>query len=249
MGKVTLEICVDTLDDAVTAETAGADRIELCSSLESGGLTPSIGLVRHAVDCDVPVFAMIRPRAGDFYYSDSDLTCMLSDVEILREAGVSGFVFGALNAQNELHVPVLEKLLSACNGMPATLHRAFDHCRDPMQSLDVAIQLGFDRILTSGASATVISGMPLLAQLFARAGERIIIMPGGGVTPITARQLLDNLPVSEIHSSCKSPVATSQNACSDVNVGRVDVGERFCTDAAIVREMQAILGSGPDALH
>ena len=243
MGKVTLEVCVDSLEDAFISRDAGADRIELCCSLETGGLTPSIGLVRNILFSDIPVFAMIRPRAGDFIYPESEVTCMLTDIECLRESGVSGFVFGALDSQNNLDERSLEKLISACKGLPTTLNRAFDLSSDPIQSLEVAIQLGFDRILTSGASASVTTGLPLLIRLFEKANNRIIIVPGGGVTPATVEDLLDNLPVREIHASCKSLVPAERNNSAGVNVGRNDMQERFSTDPGILKKLLNIINS------
>jgi copper homeostasis protein len=237
MSTIRLEVCVDTLDDAVTAIDAGAHRIELCSALEIGGLTPGTGLVRNVVSNDTPVFAMIRPRGGDFIYSQGDVDCMLADIEHLRENGISGFVFGALNADQNLDANSLEKMIAACNGLPATLHRAFDFCQDPMQSLDVAIQLGFDRVLTSGAAASVVEGLPLLKKLFAAARDRIVIMPGGGVTPETARMLVDELPLGELHASCKSPVIDASIRDCTVNVGRNAPQQRYRTDPDVLREL------------
>jgi copper homeostasis protein len=241
MSKITLEVCVDTLDDVLTAASAGAQRIELCSSLETGGLTPSIGMARNAASCGVPVFAMIRPRAGDFDYSKTDIECMLSDIEFFQEAGISGFVFGALNSKGDLDERNLAKLITACNGMPATLNRAFDLCRDPIESLEIAVRMGFDRILTSGASVTVSSGLPLLEKLFAMASDRIIIIPGGGVTPASVGKLLDNLPIREIHASCKRLIPAKPTSSSDVNVGRSDVQDRFATDPGILGELLSII--------
>jgi len=243
MSKIILEVCVDAPDDAVTAASAGADRLELCASLETGGLTPSGGLVRGAKSCDVPLFAMIRPRAGDFHYSEAEISCMLADIENLQECGVSGFVFGALDSQRNLAEKPLERLIAACNGMPATLHRAFDLCSNPLQTLDLAVQLGFERILTSGASSSVSSGLPLLEKLFAKADERIIIVPGGGVTPATVTSLLDHLPIREIHASCKSRVSTRRKTSPDVNIGRNDMQERFHTDSKILGELLDVIHS------
>ena len=173
MASITLEVCVDTLDDAVASRQMGASRIELCSALELGGLTPSYGLVKNAAAARIPAFAMIRPRAGDFVYSDPEVECMLTDIGCLREAGVSGFVFGALDSQDNLDESTLTRLIAACKGLPATLNRAFDFSADPIHALDVAIELGFDRILTSGASASVSTGLPLLSKLFERAKDHI----------------------------------------------------------------------------
>lgn len=247
MSKITLEVCVDTLDDVLTAASAGAGRIELCSSLETGGLTPSIGMARNAADCGIPVFAMIRPRAGDFVYSKLDIDCMLSDIQCLQEAGISGFVFGALDSHGDLDERNLTSLIAACNGMPATLNRAFDLCRDPIESLEVAVRIGFDRILTSGASATVSSGLPLLKALFTKANDRIIICPGGGVTPTSVGKLLVQLPLREIHASCKRLIAAKPMNSSDVNIGRSDAHNRFGTDPDILGELLSIINPASKA--
>ena len=243
MGAIILEVCVDTLDDANAAREAGAGRIELCSCLELGGMTPSYGLVKNAIHSDIPLFAMIRPRAGDFVYSRAELVCMVSDIECLQELGVSGFVFGALDASNNLDEPALEQLISACNGLPTTLNRAIDLSADPMNSLQVAIQLGFERVLTSGAATSVVTGLPVLAKLSAMAEDQIIIMPGGGVTPETVDELLAALPVREIHASCKKPVVIDREAGVEVNVGRVDERVRYHTDPEAVRNLLEIINS------
>lgn len=247
MSKIILEVCVDTIDDALAAASAGAQRIELCSSLETGGLTPSTGMARNVASCDAPVFAMIRPRAGDFDYSKSDIECMLTDIECLQEAGISGFVFGALDSQGNLHERHLTKLIAACNGMPATLNRCFDLCRDPMDALEGAIRMGFDRILTSGSSATASSGLALLRELFTKANDRIIIVPGGGVTPASVVNLLDNLPLSEVHASCKSLLAAKPTSSSAVNVGRSEPQGRFSTDPKIVTELLGIINPASES--
>lgn len=243
MDPIILEVCVDSLTDANAAKEAGAGRIELCSSLELGGLTPSYGLASNAIPSDVPVFAMIRPRAGNFSWSRAELDCMISDIECLRELGVSGFVFGALDSRNNLDEAALEQLLSACNGLPATLNRAVDLSADPIDSLQVAIQLGFDRILTSGGSTSVIAGLPVLAKLFAIAEDKIIIVPGGGVTPETIDELLAALPIREIHASCKKPVVIDRAASVEVNVGRIDEQIRYQTDPEAVRKLLDTINS------
>ncbi len=243
MGAIVLEVCVDSLDDANAARQAGAGRIELCSCLELGGLTPSYGLVKNTIHTDITLFVMIRPRAGDFVYSRAELDCMVSDIECLQELGVSGFVFGALDSSNNLDEPALEQLISACNGLPATLNRAIDLSAAPMNSLQVAIQLGFERVLTSGAATSAVTGLPVLAKFFALAEDKIIIVPGGGVTPETIDGLLDALPIREIHASCKKPVEIDREAGVEVNVGRIDEQVRYQTDPEAVRILLEIINS------
>jgi len=243
MGEIILEVCVDTADDAHAAREAGAGRIELCSCLELGGLTPSFGLVNNAIDSGSPLFAMIRPRAGDFIYSRTELDCMVGDIECLQESGISGFVFGALDSSNSLDEAALEKLISACNGLPATLNRAIDLSANPMESLQVAMQLGFERVLTSGAARSAVTGLAMLTKLFAIAEDQIIIVPGGGITPETIDGLLAALPIREIHASCKKPLVTDREAGVEVNVGRIDQQIRYQTDPEAVRILADIINS------
>jgi copper homeostasis protein len=243
MGAIILEVCVDTADDANAAREAGAGRIELCSCLELGGLTPSFGLVKNAIHSGIPLFAMIRPRAGDFVYSRMELACMAGDIECLQESGVSGFVFGALDSSNNLDERALERLISACNGLPATLNRAIDLSADPLESLQVAIRLGFERVLTSGAATSAVTGLAMLKKFLAIAEDQIIIVPGGGVTPETIDGLLAALPVREIHASCKMPVVTDREAGVVVNVGRVDEQVRYQTDPEAVRNLVDVINS------
>jgi copper homeostasis protein len=243
MGAIILEVCVDTPGDANVAREAGAGRIELCSCLELGGLTPSFGLVKNGIHPGIPLFAMIRPRAGDFIYSRTELDCMVGDIECLQELGVSGFVFGALDSSNNLDEPALEKLISACSGLPATLNRAIDLSADPIKSLEVAMQLGFERVLTSGAATSAVNGLAMLTKFFAIAEDQIIIVPGGGVTPETIDRLLATLPVREIHASCKKPLVIDRETGVEVNVGRVDEQVRYQTDPKAVRSLVDIINS------
>jgi copper homeostasis protein len=243
MGAIILEVCVDTVDDANAAREAGAGRVELCSCLELGGLTPSFGLVKNAIHSGIPLFVMIRPRAGDFVYSRTELDCMAGDIECLREVGVSGFVFGALDSSNNLDEPALEKLIAACSGLPAILNRAIDLSADPIKSLEVAMQLGFERVLTSGAATSAVNGLAMLTKFFAIAEDQIIIVPGGCVTPETIDELLAALPVLEIHASCKKPLVIDREAGVDVNVGRIDEQVRYQTDPEAVSNLVDILNS------
>ncbi len=199
-----IEICVDTAGCASAAAHAGADRIELCSALGLGGLTPSAGLMAAAAALPVPVRALIRPRDGDFRYDAADLAVMDDDITRAREAGLEGVVIGALTAENALDLTALERLAATAEGMGLTLHRAFDMCADPFDALEQAIALGFDHILTSGQALTVAEGIGRIAELTDRAGDRITIMPGGGVRPDGAADLLARSGVRAIHASCAS---------------------------------------------
>jgi len=196
-----LEVCVDSAAGLEAAVAGGADRIELCSALSLGGLTPSAGLMAQAGGVLPPVMAMIRPRAGDFVYSERDLETMASDIGTARQSGLSGVVLGASRPDGGLDLPVLGRLLRLAEGMDVTLHRCFDLVPDMGEALEQAIRLGFRRILTSGGEGTAEAGAARIAELVARAAGRISIMPGSGVTPANAG-MLKGLGIAEIHASC-----------------------------------------------
>jgi copper homeostasis protein len=201
-----LEVCVDSIDGVGAAVRGGADRIELCAALEVGGLTPSLGLMRAAADCGVPVFAMIRPRAGGFVYRPDDIAVMCADIAAARAAGMAGVVLGASLPDGRLDEGVLSALLAEAGGMGRTLHRCFDLVPDRSRALEQAVALGFDRVLTSGGAETADQGVAVLAALMEQTAGRIQIMPGAGISAQTAH-LLHGLPLREVHASCSMPVA------------------------------------------
>lgn len=201
MLPITLEVCVDTADGLAAAIAGGADRIELCAALALGGLTPSPGLMQIAGSCPVPVYAMVRPREGDFVFGPADITAMLADIAATRLAGLAGVVIGANRADGTLDLPVLQRLIEAAQGLDITLHRAFDLVPDMPAALEQVIALGIPRILTSGGARTAIDGAENLARLFEQAAGRIIIMPGAGITALSVVHL-QHLPLREIHASC-----------------------------------------------
>lgn len=199
--KKLLEICVDDPEGLAAALKGGADRIELCSSLDSGGLTPTAGLITQATLAQVPVYAMIRPRAGNFCFSALETKVMLYEIDAMRKAGLAGVVLGASTQDNRLDIALLQRLTVHAQGMGLTLHRAFDLTPDPFEALEQAIELGFERILTSGQKLKAIEGVDLLQQLVQRAAGRISIMPGSGVNAENAQKILSITGVHEIHSS------------------------------------------------
>jgi copper homeostasis protein len=201
VAEVVLEVCVDCAEGLEAAIAGGADRIELCAALAVGGLTPSRGLMQFAAGCGVPVFAMIRPRAGDFVFSKDDLAVMRSDIAAARAAGLAGVVLGASTPEGRLDETVLADLAGEASGMQMTLHRAFDLVPEIAEALDVAMKLGFDRVLTSGGAATVTDGLVRLRETFRLAEGRIGILPGSGVSADTV-SVLKGLPLREVHASC-----------------------------------------------
>ena len=188
------------MSDAVTAERAGAGRVELCANRLEGGTTPSIGLVRTTVaKVRLPVFVMIRPRGGDFLYTSDEIEVMLRDIEAAKGAGAHGIVGGALHANAAIDEDGTEALLEAAAPLPFTFHRAFDLTRDLHEALDTCMALGVARVLTSGGGATAWDGAGALRRLRLRAAERLTILAGGGVRSDHARQLIDHTGVCELH--------------------------------------------------
>lgn len=203
MARILLEVCVDSPAGLAEAVAGGADRVELCSALDLGGLTPSPGLMAAAARGPVPVMAMIRPRGGDFVWSPDDVAVMRADILAARQAGLRGVVIGASLPDGRLDRALLADLAGAAAGMDLTLHRAFDLVPDRDAGLEMAVDLGFRRILTSGGASTAPEGVSALARLMRRAAGRITIMPAAGIGAETAAMLCAALPgLTEAHASC-----------------------------------------------
>ncbi|WP_062209852.1 copper homeostasis protein CutC [Aureimonas sp. AU12] len=200
---VTLEICVDTPAGLAAAVAGGADRIELCAALSLGGLTPSAGLMHLAARVPIPVYAMIRPRAGSFVYDTQDVEAMRAEIRAVRAAGLAGVVFGASRADGTLDEAVLATLVAEAQGLGTTLHRAVDLVPDPLAAMETAIALGFERILTSGGALRAEEGTATLRALVSASNGRIAIMPGSGVRAANASAILAQTGASEIHASCR----------------------------------------------
>ncbi|MBB3146581.1 copper homeostasis protein [Phyllobacterium trifolii] len=202
--SILLEICVDSPGGLAAAITGGADRIELCSALELGGLTPTPGLIGQAAVSPIPIYAMIRPRPGNFVFGEADIDAMLREIDVMRTAGLAGVVFGANLTNGQLDHTTLERLVRQCGGLGVTLHRAFDLVPDLAEAINMAIELGFERILTSGRSLTALDGIDDLEATFELTAGRIKIMPGSGINIGNIGVLRDRIPLEEIHSSCAS---------------------------------------------
>lgn len=178
-----LEICANSFESALAAQQAGADRVELCTELAVGGLTPSFGLLEKVlVELTIPVHVLIRPRSGNFTYSEAEVDIMLRDIETCKELGCDGVVSGALENNFKIDIEITQQLREASGAMEFTFHRAFDWCPEPQLAIDLLQKNGVTRILSSGQQPTAFKGIKLLKELNDLANGQIQIMPGGGVT-------------------------------------------------------------------
>lgn len=205
-GRWLLEVCVGDPEGLDAAVAGGADRIELCSALELGGLTPSPGLLRRARGCPVPVHVLLRPRPGDFCYSPAELAALADDLEAVVDAGLDGVVLGVSRPDLTLDEAALAALVARAGELQKTLHRVFDLVPDRAAALETAVRLGFGRILTSGGASTAPEGAAELARLVRSARGRIILLAGGGVRAETV-PLLADAGITEFHASCSVPGA------------------------------------------
>jgi len=187
---------------AVAAQAGGAARIELCAHLEAQGLTPPPELLQAArATCGLPIMAMVRPRAGDFRLRPGDLDAMERDLERVLDQGADGVVLGCLLEDGRIDAAALERLVSRARGKPVTFHRAFDRTPDAVQALDLLAELGVARVLTSGHAATALAGAGELARLVRMAGERLVVLPGGGIRAHNVREVLRRTGCREVHSA------------------------------------------------
>ncbi|WP_312209296.1 copper homeostasis protein CutC [Pseudescherichia sp.] len=239
-----LEICCYSQASAETAQLNGADRIELCAAPKEGGLTPSHGvlrLVRETVT--IPVHPIIRPRGGDFCYTDDEFSAMLDDARLIQALGFPGLVIGVLEEDGSVDMPRMRQIMQAAEGMAVTFHRAFDMCRNPLEAIDKLADLGVSRILTSGQKASAEKGLSLITELKARSGAPII-MAGAGVRASNLHLFLD-AGVKEVHSSAgmwtPSPMRYRQQGLSMSSDAQSDEYLRYCVDGEMVAEMKAMI--------
>ncbi len=212
-----LEICAFNLPAALAAQRAGADRIEFCCGPEEGGVTPSAGLIRMAREkLRIPLYPIIRPREGDFLYSEEEFEVMLRDVGLCRGLGCDGVVIGMLLADGRVDRGRCARLVEAAYPMGVTFHRAFDRAADPFVALEVVIGIGCERILTSGQRPVAMEGAELLRELVRAADERIVIMPGSGVRASNIAELAARTGAVEFHTSAR---VAQRSAMEFVNGG------------------------------
>ena len=244
MSETLLECCVGSPLSAVNAELGGAARVELCSALELGGLTPSHGSIKLAREkTGIPLFVLIRPHGGGFHYNPIELDLMKNDITTARELGADGIVLGALREDGSIDSEASAGLIEAAAGASITFHRAFDSTPDPLAALETLCELGVDRILTSGRAPRAEDGTELLRRLQQAAADRIGILPGGGINHENCRQIIELSGAGEIHVGSAVCSSGSSPEAAGLGPGGSDTpaaaGE---TDPESVRKLLALLG-------
>ncbi len=241
MGKVRLEIAVDNPQAVLAAVNGGAERLELCASLADGGLTPSLGFVEWTLaNVSIPVHCMVRPRAGNFCYSTSELEIIANDVRAMRQAGAHGVVLGMLKPGHSVDVEAMRRLVEAARPMRLCFHRAFDMTADRRQALEDVIRCGAEVLLTSGGAVSLYAGAREVTRIVEQAAGRIEIMGGAGVRVKNAGELWRTVPVDTLHSSLRSPWREAAHAGPHA----ANMGSRDEEDIYTVREedVRAVLG-------
>ncbi|WP_419189549.1 copper homeostasis protein CutC [Stieleria marina] len=246
MTQLTLEVCIDSVQGALAAEAGGADRLELCGNLIQGGTTPSTGLIRSVLAATrLPVMVMIRPRGGSFCYNTDELETMFAEADSVLSESIPGIVIGSLTTDGDVDLPTCTRLCEMAGPRSVTFHRAFDHARDAETALQHLIELGIDRVLTSGQAPTAPQGIPLLRALIDQAANEIVVMPGCGIRAQNVRSVLAGTRATEIH--CSASTSQQLAACfwrTDVPMGSPNTPEgderiRRVTCQKTVREIRS----------
>ena len=237
------EVAVDSLESALTAHACGAHRIQLCADLGIGGITPSSGMIQLVIErLQIPVQVIIRPRRGDFLYSDAEFEVMRRDIEMAKSAGADGVVLGILRADGSIDLERTRTLTAAARPLSVTFHRAFDMCRDPLEALDRLISLGVDRLLTSGQEATAEAGIGLIRDLVERATGRIAIMPGAGINAGNIHRIAQETGAAEFHFSARETVGGPMHYRNPrLSIG--DADEEYLRRYASAERIRGIIGA------
>lgn len=235
-----IEVCVEGIDGFLAAQEAGADRVELCASLLEGGITPSFGVVAEAQRrARIPIHVIVRPRGGDFLYSDAEFQTMRADIATLRDLGVAGVVIGILTPEGEIDEARTKELVAAARPMAVTCHRAFDMTRDPDTALAALIRCGVDRVLTSGMRDTALEGLPILKRVVGAAHGKIKIMACGALDPNNIALVLRESGADELHFAAPKTVPSGMTHRNPhVGMGGTAIEREYqltLTDAEMVR--------------
>ena len=251
MNRLQLEVCVDSIGSAVSAERGGADRLELCSDLIVGGTTPCAVLYREIRRrVAIPIRVLIRPRFGDFCYSEEEFGLILGEIRLFRDLGADAVVIGCLRPDGTFDREQMKQAVDAAGPMEITCHRAFDVCRDPFEALDLLTDLGIGTVLTSGQKRSVSEGADLLAELVRRSAGKISVMPGGGVNAKVLRKLVPEVGAGVYHMSGKKIVESRmQYRSQEVSMGLPSLSEYeiWETDENAVRAARTVLDEFTEA--
>lgn len=237
-----IEICVDNVESAIVAQNAGADRVELCNNLPEGGTTPGIGTIFSARNnLNIGLHVIIRPRGGDFLYTNLEYDIMRKEIDICGECGIDGIVVGILDSEGSIDVERTAKLIELARPMSATFHRAFDMCNDPVKGLENVIATGADRLLTSGQKKSAEEGIELISHLIMLAHNRVIIMPGSGINESNIRFIAESTGAREFHLTARK-IGDSEMIFRrrDISMGGIpDIPEfsRKVTDPDMIRSI------------
>lgn len=235
-----LEVCTDSIASVEIAKQAGAYRVELCSGLSDGGLTPSLALIQAAVKTGIRVNVLIRPRSGDFLYSPHDIDIMINDIKAAANIGANGIVIGALCPDGSLDIEACKKMIDAAGNLEITFHRAFDVCADPFKAIDQLVSLNVNRILTSGQAENAKKGMPMLKRFVEYANNRISIMAGCGINLSNAKEILMQTGVTELHASCRIPISSTmvfRNPNVHMGLPGIDEYANMCADYQTIKQI------------
>lgn len=242
MDKI-IEICCGSYEDAIAAYRGGAKRIELNSALHLGGLTPSLGTLRLVKqNTNLKVIAMVRPRGAGFCYSEADFEVMKTDAKLLMEHGADGIAFGCLDKKGNIHIEQTKEMISLIKKYQGEVvfHRAFDCVKDPFEAIEKLIDMGVDRILTSGLKAKAMDGIELIAKLQAAYGDKIEILAGSGINASNALEMMERTGIYQVHSSCKGwmkdPTTTGEEVSYSYAEGE-HRGEYDVVDEKLVRKL------------
>jgi len=238
MSGLIFEVCANSIRSAIAAQEGGAHRIELCSELHSGGLTPSAATIKLTLQqLKIPVFVLIRPRAGDFLYSELEFEIMKEDIQYSKSCGAFGVVFGILNSDAKIDVERCSELVNIAKPMQSTFHRAFDRVMVFDSALEDIIKTGAHRILTSGLSEKALNGKNTIKTLVEKSNNRIEIMAGGGINPTNVAEIISYTGVKEIHASCSVYLNTKMARMNKFTTSELTY-KNTVTDVALVKKMK-----------
>lgn len=248
LGRPLVEVCVGTVADAVAAAKGGADRLELCSATELGGLTPSIGLIEQVLQSvDLPVMVMIRPRAGGFCYNKSEFATALRDAEHSLKLDVAGIVFGFLQPSGQIDIPRCQEAVQITGQRQTVFHRAFEFVPDALAAIDQLVDLRVTRLLTSGQQPSALAGASMIREISVRASDQLEVMPGGGIRPQNVGQVVQRTGCGQIHigaskSGCDGSLS-SNRMVNFISTVYLEDGRHRMVDDSLVADVISSIGA------